>query len=173
MTRVPQQGTSHAPLLPTGFIQGEQGLIPVYQPEALDSYMAGPSPNPAQTLPKSPTAWRQYPFPFIPVPPAPVPMASNPGNIGWNPQPNVFSNSGGPSHYAPVARGNARTGNHHAMGRRRNGATRGTPRSAGVNHDVGHGFNSNHANHGLGQQGVYTTQQTPTGASWSHWTAGR
>ena len=165
LARAPQ-GSPHAPLLPTGFIQGEQGLIPVYQPEALDSYMAGPSLNPTQGQSQSPTAWRQYPFPFIPVPPAPVPMAGNPGNIGWNPQPNVFSNSGGPSHYTPAARGNARLssmGNHHVTGRRRHGATRGHPRSiGGVNHDT-HAF---HANHGPGQQ-------VPAGTSWSHWTPGR
>ncbi|KAF9481659.1 hypothetical protein BDN70DRAFT_510802 [Pholiota conissans] len=34
--------SNQAPLIPTGFIQNEQGtLIPVYQPEALDQYMAG------------------------------------------------------------------------------------------------------------------------------------
>jgi hypothetical protein len=34
--------STQAPLIPTGFIQNEQGtLIPVYQPEALDQYMAG------------------------------------------------------------------------------------------------------------------------------------
>lgn len=40
-------------MIPTGFIQNEQGtLIPVYQPEALDHYMAGSSgPSPAVSNP--------------------------------------------------------------------------------------------------------------------------
>lgn len=176
MVRPPQQGSSHAPLIPTGFIQGEQGLIPVYQPEALDNYMASPSPNPAQTQPQSPTAWRQYPatptFPFIPVPP----MAGHPGSFGWIPQPNGLAITGGPPHSTSANRGNARMGpmgNHNAPGRRRHGGTRGHPRSAGgSHHDAGHP-NPNHATHGPGQQGVYASQQAPAGTSWSHWTAGR
>jgi hypothetical protein len=39
-----------APLQPTGFIESEQGLIPVYAPEALGEYMA--STNPQQNAPE-------------------------------------------------------------------------------------------------------------------------
>jgi len=44
----PQHLAAKAPLIPTGFIQNEQGtLIAVYQPEALDQYLAGSRSVPA------------------------------------------------------------------------------------------------------------------------------
>ncbi|KAF8973637.1 hypothetical protein BDZ97DRAFT_1912112 [Flammula alnicola] len=44
----PPQMTTQAPLIPTGFIQNEQGtLVAVYQPEALDQYMTGSGRAPA------------------------------------------------------------------------------------------------------------------------------
>jgi hypothetical protein len=49
-----------APLQPTGFIESEQGLIPVYAPEALGEYMA--STNSQQnTLQNTPESGRSHP----------------------------------------------------------------------------------------------------------------
>ncbi|EGO05305.1 hypothetical protein SERLA73DRAFT_157880 [Serpula lacrymans var. lacrymans S7.3] len=72
-----------APLLPTGFIQGDQGmLVPVYPPDALDQYMSGTQgqqvaaagpPVQAQNTPP----WRPYSQP--PVYPPTIPIASIPG----------------------------------------------------------------------------------------------
>ncbi|KAJ3511484.1 hypothetical protein NLJ89_g4071 [Agrocybe chaxingu] len=60
---VPPMATQ-APLMPTGFIQNEQGtLIPVYQPEALDQYMAGSGGTPA-SLPNTRDANTQRWVPF-------------------------------------------------------------------------------------------------------------
>ena len=51
----PQHIATQAPLIPTGFIQNEQGtLIPVYQPEALDQYLAGTGCAPANVAPRQP-----------------------------------------------------------------------------------------------------------------------
>jgi len=47
LTSAPER---RAPLQPTGFIESEQGLIPVYAPEALGEYMA--STNPHQNAPE-------------------------------------------------------------------------------------------------------------------------
>ncbi|CAA7265950.1 unnamed protein product [Cyclocybe aegerita] len=55
---------TQAPLMPTGFIQNEQGtLIPVYQPEALDQYMAGSGGTPA-SLPNARDANAQRWVPY-------------------------------------------------------------------------------------------------------------
>ncbi|TCD68103.1 hypothetical protein EIP91_011556 [Steccherinum ochraceum] len=52
------------PLRPTGFMQGEQGLIPVYQPDALNRYMTtgGQSDSPSGQAPahQPPAVWPQY-----------------------------------------------------------------------------------------------------------------
>ncbi|KAF8078842.1 hypothetical protein FPV67DRAFT_1663522 [Lyophyllum atratum] len=90
-----QQLNSRAPLAPTGFIQNEQGtLIAVYQPEALDQYMAAAHVAPSQALPQHPVAnipsWPQYPqstaYPF-PGPPPTVAMPPRPSlppaNVAW------------------------------------------------------------------------------------------
>ncbi|KIY51237.1 hypothetical protein FISHEDRAFT_70880 [Fistulina hepatica ATCC 64428] len=55
-------GLSQAPLMPTGFIQNEQGtLIPVYQPEALDQYISTSynAARPSANTPPQP-AWNQF-----------------------------------------------------------------------------------------------------------------
>ncbi|RDB29418.1 hypothetical protein Hypma_015762 [Hypsizygus marmoreus] len=76
---------TRAPLAPTGFIQNEQGtLIAVYQPEALDQYMAGshvvPPVAPQHPVPNVQN-WSQYPpthaYPF-PGPPPNATMPSRP-----------------------------------------------------------------------------------------------
>ncbi|KAJ6504401.1 hypothetical protein DFH09DRAFT_292099 [Mycena vulgaris] len=93
-----------APLQPTGFIQNEQGtLIPVYQPEALDQYMASnqtapTTTPPAQAQPLNGTAtWQQYPpppahafpsplHPMMGVSPRAFPLQAQTGaNIAWAP----------------------------------------------------------------------------------------
>ncbi|KNZ75039.1 hypothetical protein J132_05329 [Termitomyces sp. J132] len=85
-----------APLYPTGFIQNEQGtLIAVYQPEALDQYMAG---APAAPLPQHPVQnmpnWNPNPYsqPAGYPTPGPPPTAAMPGrqtlpstNMAWIP----------------------------------------------------------------------------------------
>ncbi|KAG2155623.1 hypothetical protein DEU56DRAFT_847357 [Suillus clintonianus] len=94
---------AQAPLIPTGFIHGDQGiLVPVYPPDALDQYMSGAQGEQASTsteaVPASlpaqpPNHWRPYPQPTfahgIPVPPGiqhpnpgPFPMM---GPHGWMP----------------------------------------------------------------------------------------
>ncbi|KAG6877870.1 hypothetical protein C0993_002871 [Termitomyces sp. T159_Od127] len=82
-----------APLYPTGFIQNEQGtLIAVYQPEALDQYMAGapivpPPQYPAQNLPN----WIPHSQPAGYPPPGPptttaMPARPLPSNgMAWIP----------------------------------------------------------------------------------------
>lgn len=94
---------SQPPLLPTGFIQGEQGtLIAVYHPDALDQYMSGTQQGaqpPTQHHPQNPPAWSNYPhhpYPFnLPMPHVmggpPHQLQSNNGqaqlsaNVGWAP----------------------------------------------------------------------------------------
>ncbi|KAJ8597592.1 hypothetical protein M405DRAFT_389081 [Rhizopogon salebrosus TDB-379] len=100
-------GPTQAPLIPTGFIHGDQGiLVPVYPPDALNQYMSGvqgeqasaspgtPPPHPTEP----PNAWRPYlPPAFTPhmsVPPAtqhpgtvPFPMM---GPQGWLPNQAAF-----------------------------------------------------------------------------------
>ncbi|KAG5654700.1 hypothetical protein H0H81_007456 [Sphagnurus paluster] len=101
-----QHLNNRAPLAPTGFIQNEQGtLIAVYQPEALDQYMAGAHAAPpalqqpsAQNLP----TWPQYPqsaysfaAPTVPIPTRPsLPPVGNGTwmqNTGFNPVQPVHS----------------------------------------------------------------------------------
>ncbi|KAG1813254.1 uncharacterized protein BJ212DRAFT_422216 [Suillus subaureus] len=94
---------TQAPLIPTGFIHGDQGiLVPVYPPDALNQYMSGaqgeqvststeavPAPLPAQP----PNNWRPYPPPaFAPgVPVSAGIQHPNPGPFpimgphGWLP----------------------------------------------------------------------------------------
>ncbi|KIJ66334.1 hypothetical protein HYDPIDRAFT_26694 [Hydnomerulius pinastri MD-312] len=61
---------TQAPLMPTGFIQGDQGmLVPVYPPDALNQYMSGTQDTPVQAPPnsfgstetQSSVAWRPFP----------------------------------------------------------------------------------------------------------------
>jgi hypothetical protein len=63
---------TQAPLIPTGFIHGDQGmLVPVYPPDALNQYMAGNQDqgqaptNSGSTERQPPVAWRPYPPPPI------------------------------------------------------------------------------------------------------------
>ncbi|KAJ7751270.1 hypothetical protein DFH07DRAFT_531521 [Mycena maculata] len=85
---------SQAPLQPTGFIQNEVGtLIPVYQPEALDQYMASnhPTSTPPAPPPNGATTWQQYPLPPSHAFPQVHPMMGMPprhpagANGGWAP----------------------------------------------------------------------------------------
>ncbi|KAJ7492410.1 hypothetical protein FB451DRAFT_531569 [Mycena latifolia] len=93
---------SQAPLQPTGFIQNEQGtLIPVYQPEALDQYMASnqatPTTTPSAQPPNGTATWQQYPpppshafpnpiHPAMGMPPRAFPLQAQTGvNVGWVP----------------------------------------------------------------------------------------
>ncbi|KAH9486538.1 hypothetical protein JR316_0000603 [Psilocybe cubensis] len=63
-TQLAEQGQQQAhvppqaPVVPTGFIQNEQGtLIAVYQPEALDQYLAGATPMPASGVVSTQQRW--------------------------------------------------------------------------------------------------------------------
>ncbi|KAF8215991.1 hypothetical protein K438DRAFT_1954676 [Mycena galopus ATCC 62051] len=97
----PSSPRGQAPLLPTGFIQNEQGtLIPVYQPEALDQYMASnqaaPGSSPPTQPPNGAATWQQFPppghvfpnaiHPMMGIPPRVFPPQSQP-NVkgGWVP----------------------------------------------------------------------------------------
>ncbi|KAG2062337.1 hypothetical protein BDR06DRAFT_966134 [Suillus hirtellus] len=100
---------TQAPLIPTGFIHGDQGiLVPVYPPDALNQYMSGAQGEQASTstettlasLPvQPPNNWKPYPPPgFAPgmsVPPGiqhpnsgPFPMMTP---HGWMPNHASFS----------------------------------------------------------------------------------
>ncbi|KAJ7103313.1 hypothetical protein B0H15DRAFT_206570 [Mycena belliarum] len=98
----PTSPRGQAPLQPTGFIQNEQGtLIPVYQPEALDQYMASNQTASATTPPAPPpngtAAWPQYPpvpahafpnpvHPMMGMPPRAFPLQTQANmNVGWAP----------------------------------------------------------------------------------------
>ena len=63
---------TQAPLIPTGFIQGDQGmLVPVYPPDALNQYIAGNQdqgqapPNSGSAEGQPPVTWRPYSSPPI------------------------------------------------------------------------------------------------------------
>lgn len=63
---------AQAPLIPTGFIQGDQGmLVPVYPPDALNQYMAG-NQDQGQALANSEPAEGQPPVTWRPYPPPPI-----------------------------------------------------------------------------------------------------
>ena len=83
------QGQSdQPPLQPTGFIQGQHGmLIPVYQPDALQQYMSNTEQSPsasnhqAPTQPPHPSLWSQPPqYPFVPYPMSVPPIGPSPSN---------------------------------------------------------------------------------------------
>lgn len=63
---------TQAPLIPTGFIQGDQGmLVPVYPPDALNQYMAG-NQDQGQVPGNSGSAEGQPPVTWRPYPPPPI-----------------------------------------------------------------------------------------------------
>ena len=63
---------TQAPLIPTGFIQGDQGmLVPVYPPDALNQYMAG-NQDQGQAPTNSGSAEGQPPVTWRPYPPPPI-----------------------------------------------------------------------------------------------------
>ncbi|KAG1774068.1 hypothetical protein EV702DRAFT_558139 [Suillus placidus] len=94
---------TQAPLIPTGFIHGDQGiLVPVYPPDALNQYMsdaqgeqvsASAEAAPASLPAQPPNNWRPYPPPaFAPgIPVLPGIQQPNPGPFpmmgphGWMP----------------------------------------------------------------------------------------
>ncbi|KAF9460117.1 hypothetical protein BDZ94DRAFT_947042 [Collybia nuda] len=124
-----QNLNSRAPLIPTGFIQNEQGtLIAVYQPEALDQYLAGSHSAPSSQAPvQSVSSWAQYPppqpngFPFSgPPPTAIMPTRPTPPSItqvGWVPNQGYVSQ---PSQSTPLPNpsfGSGYRGGYNDMGR--------------------------------------------------------
>lgn len=186
-----QQPNAQAPLVPTGFIQGEQGtLIPVYQPEALDHYMTTgthPTPGlPPQPQTQNSSAWRQ--FPFIPIPPMTSQTPTHSGNLGWMPNqpPLVFS---GQQPSASAFRGGHRVGQpgqHHAPPRRhrqstydRNIPTRSphTRYALGGMNNIEHTFNNDRSMPEPGRPNIFTPQlafSSMTGAGgWNQWTGSR
>ncbi|KAG1754829.1 uncharacterized protein EDB91DRAFT_255420 [Suillus paluster] len=101
---------TQAPLIPTGFIHGDQGiLVPVYPPDALNQYMSGAQGEQASTSAEAalapppahpPNSWRSYLppafTPGMPVPPGiqhptpgPFPVM---GPHGWMPNPSFGMN---------------------------------------------------------------------------------
>lgn len=183
-----QQGNGQAPLVPTGFIQGEQGiLIPLYQPEALDQYnTTGNQQTPTPTWQPSaqhPTAWRQYPqvptYHYIPgQPPA------HQGNVGWtsNPPGSVVFPAGQHT-VTPSFRG--RNNQHHTPTRRnrqvtydRNFSHRPSQRyGAGgmLVNSTGQAFNSDQGVSEPVRSGTVPSHPVVSspGASWGQWTGAR
>ncbi|KIL00985.1 hypothetical protein PAXRUDRAFT_7769 [Paxillus rubicundulus Ve08.2h10] len=102
-TNNPVNPHMQAPVIPTGFIQGDQGmLVPIYPPDVLNQYMTGNPDQQAQVLTNpsgstegQPTvAWHPYPPPvnqqavfFHPYinSPLPPPVSHQMGNHGWIP----------------------------------------------------------------------------------------
>ncbi|KAG6832548.1 hypothetical protein H0H92_000177 [Tricholoma furcatifolium] len=82
---------NRAPLAPTGFIQNDQGtLIAVYQPEALDQYMAGVQMAPAQPAVPQPTvqniaSWAPYSQPGTYTAAGPASRQVPSTNMAWIP----------------------------------------------------------------------------------------
>ncbi|KAF8841966.1 hypothetical protein BDN67DRAFT_1010225 [Paxillus ammoniavirescens] len=95
-----------APVIPTGFIQGDQGmLVPVYPPDALNQYMTGnpdqqaqvPTDSSGSTEGRPAVAWHPYPPPVAPLnsqavifhpyinSPLPPPASHQMGTHGWIP----------------------------------------------------------------------------------------
>jgi hypothetical protein len=84
-----------APLQPTGFIESEQGLIPVYAPEALGEYMASTGPhqnsaepegnqpelNPPKLVPEARSSQPAAMYAIYPPPPYHPPFARDGGAI--------------------------------------------------------------------------------------------
>ena len=190
-----QQLNSRAPLAPTGFIQNEHGtLIAVYQPEALDRYMAGSNRVPP-AVPQHPIQanWpsfppsHSYPFPAVPPPLSSRPIPSS-SDIGWSANPG-FASLQGPHHIPPHLnppgpipavgfRGayNDMTGQVGGPGYRRPALRRDQghtsnhvrpyqPRSFPGRHARG-----NMSNAGYGEAHLRTPQNSN---DWSHWSAGR
>ncbi|KAJ7246307.1 hypothetical protein B0H12DRAFT_1235586 [Mycena haematopus] len=111
----PASPRGQAPLQPTGFIQNEQGtLIPVYQPEALDQYMASNQAAPGTSSAPQPQTgspvWQQFPPPAHTFPNAIHPMMGIPPRA-FPPQPQPSVKNGWvpgqlpPLHTAPSANG--------------------------------------------------------------------
>lgn len=112
---------TQAPLIPTGFITGDQGmLVPVYPPDALNQYMAGNqdqclAPNSGNAEGQPPVTWRPYPPPPIRPqavvfhsyinPPLATPPLHHLGAHGW---------ISGPTWHGPPQSGNG----HGVPGRR-------------------------------------------------------
>ncbi|KAF7339286.1 RNA binding protein [Mycena sanguinolenta] len=103
----PSSPRGQAPLQPTGFIQNEQGtLIPVYQPEALDQYMASnqaaPGTSPGPQPQNGSAAWQQFPPPAHPFPNTIHPMIGIPPRA-FPPQAQPSAKSSGwiPGQYPP------------------------------------------------------------------------
>lgn len=186
-----QQATAQAPLVPTGFIQGEQGtLIPLYQPEALDQYATTGNQQPITptSTTQSPVAWRQYPqvpYPYIHgQPPAPQ------GSVNWvsSMPPPVFP----PGQHAavPTFRGShpgvgqaGRYGQLQTPTRRHRQATydRNLPtRPPHVRYNVGgipvQGFSGDQTVPEPVRPGIFPPQPAfngPAGANWAQWNGGR
>jgi len=106
----PQPVNNRAPLAPTGFIQNEQGtLIAVYQPEALDQYMASAnvtgSTLPQHSVPSIPP-WGQYPQSHVYHFPGPsMPSRSTippPPNMAWIANQSFMSQQNSAPHVPPT-----------------------------------------------------------------------
>lgn len=88
--QAPQRVSGQAPLIPTGFIQNDQGtLIAMYQPEALDQYMAGAGVaypgGPPRLQNSNGPPWPHYTYPYPPRHPIPAPPSQHAAtNSGWN-----------------------------------------------------------------------------------------
>lgn len=82
------QSDHQPPLQPTGFIQGQHGmLIPVYQPDALQQYMSNTEQSPSNsryqgpTHPPHPSLWSQpSQYPIVHYPMSIPPMGQSPAN---------------------------------------------------------------------------------------------
>ncbi|KAF8221675.1 hypothetical protein L208DRAFT_659669 [Tricholoma matsutake] len=177
---------SRAPLAPTGFIQNEHGtLIAVYQPEALDRYMAGRVVPPA--VPQA--NWQSFPpshsYPY-PVPP---PLSSRPfpssANMGWSTNTGLIPPQAPqhvPPHLNPQNPAVAFRGAYNDMGGQANGpGYRRPPVRRDQGHTYNHGryyqprsFPGRHPRGNMNNAGYGQSERTPQNSGdWNQWSAGR
>ncbi|KZS95833.1 hypothetical protein SISNIDRAFT_438390 [Sistotremastrum niveocremeum HHB9708] len=153
-----QQSTPQPPLQPSGFIQGEQGLVPVYPPEALDTYMTNTgNKGDAQPRPPSVPAGSQTPASpqyYWGYNPAPYPY---PQQVpGWT-DPSAPSQPHAPTHPSPVpvphptyGYPSQRGGHHGPVAHDARGAAHGKPNGRRDHHHNSHyrqGYNEHHIHH--------------------------
>jgi hypothetical protein len=187
-----QHLNSRAPLAPTGFIQNEHGaLVAVYQPEALDRYMAGnrvvPPPVPSHPVQAN---WPSFPpshsYSFHVPPSLSSRSIPSSANMGWSANPGLIPPQA-PHHVPPhLNHQNPAVGFRAAyndMGGQVNGpAYRRPPVRRDQGHTYNHGrpyqprsFAGRHArgnisNVGYGEAHLRIPQNS---GDWNQWSAGR
>jgi hypothetical protein len=186
-----QHLNSRAPLAPTGFIQNEHGaLIAVYQPEALDRYMAGTRVPPGAPPHPGQTNWPSFPPPHSYTYPVPPPLSSRPipssAIMGWPANPGLIPphvHQHIPQHSNPQNPGATFRGGHNDMGGQASGFAYRRQLRRDQGHMYSHGrpgyqhrsFPGRHTRGNMNNTGYGEAHpRTPLNSGdWSQWSAGR